>query len=662
MQMPYFDIDTSPLRPGQRQAVDTICDRVRQKLSHTACVLPMRYGKSDVIRVAGLGLWRDRLVSHVLVITPSEVLRDQFADPEACAESFKRYSIPFSEIIPVYIVDRSPRLPFPPSTAIFAVATTQMANVNKKTLVDWVESEIRRYEVPPIIFIDECETTSDKNEWGDCVEVLAKAGAFVVLLTATPFRTDRKRIPGFEDILIPEATSPVKVYRKRRDEQGEELIDIYEGEKEVFRLAAHHITSFRQAWDEGTEDNPSPLCTVNRQPFDYDLTKLNLSSDIRGQVKISELSASDSRRSLMQILRDPGVISYACGLFVETISWWRRFAPDTVGIVYVGNDEPGDSDVNKHARDVKRAILKCNPSLNIIIATASDGKEAAAMVKAFRRDKGWVGDVLIVKQMGGRGLDIPRLKVCLDLSNVRAAGPMIQRIGRVLTLWKRGPHPKDWVRFADYICPCDINGQAIFQRFILDEGGEASVSRLEYLETITPGPQEKEAPPIYLPDVPSMPQSFNDSDNIEASGEMIPELTWFYQQLPGLKLVCSAPVFANVLEENSRREGAAARGETRIRNVNDEEDDWVARCNLSADKLINTIVKDNLGRSYRSGDKESGQMHTRVSIAVWSRHKQGVGVNPKTDVRDIHDIPTLQRMRENMEREFYEQRATHSAR
>ena len=77
MQEGYFDIDLSPMRPGQRQAVDTIVDRVTRKCSHTAIVLPTRYGKTDVMRVSGLWLWRDRLVSRALIVVPDKVLRNQ---------------------------------------------------------------------------------------------------------------------------------------------------------------------------------------------------------------------------------------------------------------------------------------------------------------------------------------------------------------------------------------------------------------------------------------------------------------------------------------------------------------------------------------------------------------------------------------------------------
>lgn len=663
-----FNIDTTSLRSGQRHALDTIVDRVRRDLTHTAVVLPMRYGKSDVIRVSGIALWKDRLVSHALVLTPSEYLRQQFANADDWIAFFTRYDIPylshFGPVIPVYEVDRPPSTPFPPKDAIFAVATTQMVNQHKNALSQWVEAERKHCGVPPVIYIDECETTSENNNWGDCADLLAKAGAFIVWLTATPFRTDRKRIPGFEAILVLEQTTPVKQYRRRH---GEELIDVFQGQREVYRLEAHHITTFRDAWDEDTPENPSPLCKVMRRPFEIDLTKLDIDADIKSQAKLSNLPATVARKLLMEILRDPGVIADASRVLVERLTSRRAVDASTAAIVYVGNDEPGDSDVNQHARDVQAAILKLNPSLNIVIATSSDGTEGKETIKAFRNEINWKGDILIVKQMAGRGLDCPRLKVCLDLSNVRAPGPMIQRIGRTLTLWKRGPHIKDWVRVADYICPDDPVGKAVFQRFITDEGGEAVVSNFEYVETIPVQDQKDEpTPAVYLAEGASLPDVFNDSDNVEASGELIPEVEWFYTAVPQLNNVITQPVFAQALAENERRKQGgnsdSNSGGVATQNINDREDEAITRCTKAVEGLTNLIFPTVYGGRYRKGDPEAGRIYGQLRNEVWTRHKQRVGVNPKTDVRDIHDVDILKELRENLEKELHVERHSNRAR
>ena len=264
----YFEINTSAMRPGQRQAVDTIVDRIRHKHSHTAVVLPTRYGKTDVMRVSGLFLLRDRMVSQALMVEPNQVLRDQAVRKDKCEEALARYGIKFPGGLPVYSVNRRPTLPFPPQSAVFTAVTTQMLNFHKDFFADWVEHEIHEKGVPPVIYIDEAHTGSETNQWGDSVQVLANAGAYVVLLTATPYRADNKRIPGFEDILVEELTTPVTVPKRRVEESGEVVVDIYEGQRHFYRLDAHHVTTFRQAWDE---ENPSPLCKVTRRTFAINL-------------------------------------------------------------------------------------------------------------------------------------------------------------------------------------------------------------------------------------------------------------------------------------------------------------------------------------------------------------------------------------------------------
>ena len=92
----------------------------------------------------------------------------------------KRYRIPLR--VPVYRVDRPPVTPFPPHDAMFVAITTQMANLHKAFLAHWVDAEIRKYGAPPIIFIDEAHTSSEANDWGDSVEVLAAAGASTLFM------------------------------------------------------------------------------------------------------------------------------------------------------------------------------------------------------------------------------------------------------------------------------------------------------------------------------------------------------------------------------------------------------------------------------------------------------------------------------------------------
>ena len=69
-------LNLEALRIGQRGAVSTIVNRVREREPYTAIVLPTRYGKTDVMRVAGMQLLYSGHISRALILVPNEFLRD----------------------------------------------------------------------------------------------------------------------------------------------------------------------------------------------------------------------------------------------------------------------------------------------------------------------------------------------------------------------------------------------------------------------------------------------------------------------------------------------------------------------------------------------------------------------------------------------------------
>ena len=87
--------------------------------------------------------------------------------------------------------------------------TTPMVNSNLTTIVHWIDHLKSRYGVYPVIFVDEAHTASKRTAWGKTIEALADARAYIVLCTATPYRTDGQPIPGFqiETISVEEMSS-----------------------------------------------------------------------------------------------------------------------------------------------------------------------------------------------------------------------------------------------------------------------------------------------------------------------------------------------------------------------------------------------------------------------------------------------------------------------
>ena len=71
-RLPVFEFNKDKYRIGQRDAFDETILRIQHRgESHTAIVLPTRYGKSDYMRMTGLHLVHQGAVSGVMVMTPS---------------------------------------------------------------------------------------------------------------------------------------------------------------------------------------------------------------------------------------------------------------------------------------------------------------------------------------------------------------------------------------------------------------------------------------------------------------------------------------------------------------------------------------------------------------------------------------------------------------
>jgi hypothetical protein len=93
--------------------------------------------------------------------------------------------------------------------------------------------------------------------------------------------------------------------------------------------------------------------------------------------------------------------------------------------------------------------------------------------------------VLIVKQMASLSLDVPRLKVGLDLSSARTLAASVERMTRVAT--RHGPF-----RHAVWITPNDRISLAVWRAVVADQGGEMVAADLALRESYLKEQQEKD--------------------------------------------------------------------------------------------------------------------------------------------------------------------------
>ena len=614
------DINLKAARIGQRGAITTIYDRARRGETHTAIVLPTRYGKSDVMRVSGAMLKEAEIVSRSVVLSPVEYLRSQFVDADKWDEAEERYNLPRMR---TFEVTQAPRMPFPRENAEFVSMTMQMANHHINLLERWVENEINRYQAPPMLFVDEAHTGSEDNSWGLAVQRLTKAGALATLLTATPHRSDQRPIPGFESELV-------DVRDAWKTERTEDAVHLFEGRKQVYRLRAHHVTTFRDAW--ATE--PPVLCKINRIGFEVVTEEGH---------KLSELPADRAQRVLSRELRKPAIVAKACAILVEQLKGRQKAAPETSAIVFVGNDQPEDEYSNQHAVAVQRAIHEIDPNLHVIIATSSR-QNAAEDIAKFANG---VGDVLVVKQMAGIGVDIDHLKVCLDLSNVRQLAAFIQRTTRIATIWDRrrlSDWDKDVIATATYIAPDDTKCVGLFHGFITDQGGETTETDWTFVGEGQFGTGEGGLVHNDVAKDLIIGESIIDSDQGTAPGKALNPLNQLHDKLPRLRHIYPDPPLFQALESlgliaerppETPVPEPPQTGEETVRDVSKEQSLIRERIN----KLHRTVAKHLIQR---------GADRQKVWVGVWTEHKKASGIHPGKSLQDIPDTETLLRLERSM--------------
>ena len=474
-RLPVFEFNKDKFRIGQRDAFDETVLRIQhQGESHTAIVLPTRYGKSDYMRMTGLYLLHQGVVSGVMVMTPGRVLRNQMVNAEKLAQSFRWYETKLERInqkgegrsgISPYNMDDRPQIQRMVDSELIAT-TTSMVSHNLAIIAHWIDHLRSRYGVYPVIFVDEAHTASNQTAWGKTIEDLSKAGAFIVLCTATPYRTDGQPIPGFQidTISVEEMSS--------RQRLGAHVY-LKQGQRVVYKLVAHHETKFQQAWQE------SVLCQVSRESFDVDLREHGM--DGYEDYLLSGLGETSSRAALHRAIRTPSVITEGIRRLVRNLRFRRKDAPETAGIVFVGDDDGGELDdeqdefnnrnVNQYANLVKDILQEEGREFKVVIATSKiDGDPAQAIEDFAKGSRG--GDILVVKMMASAGLDIARLKVALDLSTVRTPVSFVQRVMRICTRWDRDSgEPVLW---ATYITPDECRGRELYNDLIYDLGGASA--------------------------------------------------------------------------------------------------------------------------------------------------------------------------------------------
>ena len=640
---PSFDY--GKLRPGQRGAIIEIVTRRRNGESFTAVVLPTRYGKSDVARLSALQMIDTGMVSNALIIVPARNLVEQMVDNTKLKASAQRYGLQATRFAPTQSIDRRPRLERL-RTAKLSAITTSMANRHLITLRRWVGIMLDRqrgHGLPPVVYMDEAHLGSDSNRWGNIVSSMAEAGAYVVVMTATPHRSDGRPIPGFE------------VYR--------EVVGTTStgGERVHYEIDPHWETTLAEAMEE----DPPPLAGITYQPFGI---KGYLTDDFAGTVKegvnLDELDERVIRRAYRQVLRESKIVEGALRYFLVELKNRRNKSRQsgTTGIIFVGNhEEEFDKSENEHARTVKQLVGELSSTLRCEIIVSSDPQAQELLDEFIAGDV----DVAIVKQMGAIGLDVDHLKVALDLSNTRSRAYFLQRMMRIATRWDDPDFPDDPVTTCTYIAPDDwITREAVNQAL---EGTEM----LRVVEESPPLPQGKiEVPsiplsaPVFTAEGLVLSGNLKDYDGVLAPASGLPLTDSFNSAFPemagrlpkarltnwvidAVKAEVSRLGNSEVAVDGGSITGAPDEAPEGL-DMTKELNQWRKKVSDSGKKAINARFKRQFGDYGANRDK-----YQRVATRFWSDHFARVGLSRSgTKLEDIDYVDKLKAIYKNIQKEL----------
>lgn len=501
-----------PHRRGHIEGVLTACRRFSEGKRYTSIVLPTRYGKSDLARfltfasVYGLETETGTIppfASCALFLSHQRFLGDQILDSDRWITFIAR--IGFANLVQLQpamtsINEVPSSIKDIPANCIFLSSTVHKIAANTNVFQEWIRSMPK----PPIVIADEAQFYSEAEDkaWGPALKAAADAGAFVLPMTGTPIRADKEPIPGFEQSLSDaDETTFVKVevvdenpdIKDDDDKNTRQWLKIekYAREYRHYELKPHFVVHRKEAWQL------KYLCRVQRALVEIKTDK--------GPLHL--LSRGEQQNTLSKALRNPDVIDKFINEAEKKIGEYRKYISNAGCIVFTQNNTNDDN----HAERVSRLLEK--RGYQVIRATMDSSGDALAQCISRFAEHGQ-GDFLVVKQAAGAGLDCPRIKVCMDLSNVRTDAACEQRWNRCAT-----PAQADigggMVTVATLIAPDETKGNEIFRRIYEDQEGSAEENTDELIDT-NYLPYEPKSDPTFVEGAGST--RYDDVNGLEAEG------------------------------------------------------------------------------------------------------------------------------------------------
>jgi hypothetical protein len=464
-------------KPGDRpELIEAVSQTVAAYTNGDTCIghmLPPRAGKSTVIRASGIEL-KAAGAPFVHLLTPWKNLAKQIHD-EAKVEA-QLATAPYDWDGPykpytLSIINKSTYWKTKKETTLIS-STIHLVHKNKDVVVSAVEACIEQGLGRPVFAVDEAHLVGEVSMWWETVEALMTAGAFVVALTGTPGRVDGRLIPGFTAVPLTEKQTKTHTRIKKRGDvylnKQKQLVrlctkvdEVYARAEVEFRargVSVDFVTAFQRGWLQSCE--PVPVEFDVRDPETDQI------------VPLSSVPEGVAQTHLGRWLRSSECCRATAKVAAEQLNLWRKVHPDAKMLVITTFDTQANSEggsdfqedtnaCNAHAREFRRAFMDAVVELqgdlgsNCVLRL----EDLSMEICTSKLDNGEIDDtttnkllrfgltrtdtagnapidVLVVKNMGVVGLDVPECKVMVDLSQIRRGPVKAQLAFRPLTVWE----------------------------------------------------------------------------------------------------------------------------------------------------------------------------------------------------------------------------------
>lgn len=603
----------SGARTGQKGAVNSILDRFLKRFNTSTFIVATGVGKTDIARTAMVELVDQQLVSGNIIVVPNVVLVNQLNEKAEIKEWMSRWNIKPKNPLTFDKMEQFHVQLFQ-NNEYWIAMTSQMFCRNADHLAEFARLRLRDTGKPLALFADETHLFSDENEYGIGLKKWTAKGGVSVQGTATGYRSNGVRIPGFKYITVDQATEiihtpgPVDPTTKKR------RMDVNEVIKTTEKLEADYEYGFKRAWEDRV------ICKIEKHFVDVKV-------DIDGvEEEIKDLSPSQVQQFLTKICRDVHVIAACCKQFTKLLRRRQKMLPEIKGIVFCGNDQEKDSENDEHPKLIQKALTRIDSNLRIGIATSSDSDNAIKTISDF---KAGCFDVLIVKQMGGVGLDVPSCKVELDLSSIRQPNSFVQRINRISRIYKK-------IKTCDYISPNDVRQQSLFDKFVTEQGGEmvnsSSVKIDEYYKDEDDGGKNRKMISIVgasYGGVVDINQDKSNANEIEAFADPL------LNRYPQLQDVLSTKEIIEIAKGMDQNQLNSFKDSPVVtKDISEIREEYKSK--------INQLAKDYASYKYSYGSHKLEHIEAKKNIIQHGKKKAGVPLN--RELKFIMEVEKLESM------------------